>query len=109
MRSEFERRAVSRDLLARLYMAYCPIPDIDGFVERAGQLFPRLNCGLCSVYLAHVLGAGTAARGRYGGVNHTFLSLGGDGIVDITADQFGGPRVYVGPLRQPWWRGRARP
>jgi hypothetical protein len=26
----------------------------------------------------------------------------GEIVVDITADQFGGPAVYVGPLAEPW-------
>jgi hypothetical protein len=40
-------------------------------------------------------------RGTYSGYSHTFLLLGGN-VVDITADQFDGPPVYVGPLTQPW-------
>jgi hypothetical protein len=27
-------------------------------------------------------------------------------IADITVDQFGGPRVYVGQLQEPWETGR---
>jgi hypothetical protein len=31
----------------------------------------------------------------------TVLAIGST-IIDITADQFGGPAVYVGPPRPPW-------
>ena len=39
--------------------------------------------------------------GSYEGQKHTFLML--DNLVlDITADQFGGPALYVGSLVSPW-------
>jgi hypothetical protein len=88
--------------IARLaYGAYAPGLDIDLFLARSRALFPALNCGLCSAYLRAVLGRGSIRRGRYDGEAHTVLAIGST-IIDITADQFGGPPVYVGPPRRPW-------
>ena len=100
------RRAFERDefyiALARTaYGAYAPDIDIDLFLNRARRIFPALNCGLCSTYLAAVLGCGIVRRGKYGTEGHTVLMV-GPVVVDITADQFGGPRVYVGALQLPW-------
>jgi hypothetical protein len=76
---------------ARLaYSTYAPELDIDLFLARSRGLFPALNCGLCSTYLRAVLQRGSIGRGRYGGEPHTVLAIGST-IIDITADQFGGP------------------
>jgi hypothetical protein len=88
-------------VLARLYQRYNPVPDVEAFVGHALRIFPRLCCGLASVYLRHCLKEGVVTCGSYGDEPHSFL-LRRDGIVDITADQFGGPEVYVGPLKAPW-------
>jgi hypothetical protein len=100
-RSALESGSVSREVLSRLYTGYNPDVAIDSFLDKAAELFPSLNCGLASVYLQHVLDQGSVVRGRYGSQLHTFLVI-DDTVVDITADQYGGPRVYVGPLRAPW-------
>lgn len=102
VRQEFEQSTVDPQLLAELYQTYHPIEDIDVFLQRAKSLFPALNCGIASVYMQHRLQAGTVLRGSYAGQPHTFLSLGEGAIADITADQYGGPAVYVGPLQPPW-------
>ena len=92
---------VTESLLRTLYLEYHAIPEPDLFFSRAKELFPSLNCGIASVYLKHCFGAGQIVQGSYAGLGHTFLVL-DDVIVDITADQFGGPPVYVGPLISPW-------
>jgi len=45
---------------------------------------------------------GEIVQGKYQNENHTFLMLEDNQIVDITADQYGGPKVYVGDLKLPW-------
>lgn len=97
----FEKRAIDKSLLINLYKSYNPIEDIETFVSRAGQLFPNLNCGLTSIYLQHIFQEGRIINGRYGDNPHTFLMI-NDQVIDITADQYGGPRVYIGPLTLPW-------
>jgi hypothetical protein len=102
VRQEFEQGTVNPQILADLYHAYNPLEDIDVFLQRARALFPALNCGIASVYLQYRLKTGAVLRGSYDGEPHTFLDLGEDKIADITADQYGGPVVYVGPLQSPW-------
>ncbi len=101
-REKFERGQVESRRLERLYKAYNPIEDITTFVERSRELFPNLNCGLTTLYLREILGNGKIINGKYNSVDHTFLLIDGDTVIDITADQYGGPRVYVGPLKKPW-------
>jgi hypothetical protein len=94
---------MDRDLLVDLYHAYNPaVSDAERYVEVALEMFPLGNCGLATVLLQHYLG-GEIVNGSYDGRAHTFLLLYGL-VVDITADQFGGPEVYVGPLQAPWAR-----
>jgi hypothetical protein len=100
----FEERRAPRQLLADLYGRYQPeIRDIQSFLEVAEQIFPRLNCGLATVYLAHVwAGSSEIIRGAYNNQPHTYLKI-GQTIVDITADQFEhGPAVYFGPPNSVW-------
>lgn len=101
-RLEFAQGLVPDDLLAELYTAYEPVDDIGSFLRCAAAMFPIANCGLTSVYLQHRLQAGELVHGTYAGQGHTFLKLGGMAVVDITADQFGGPAVYAGELTMPW-------
>lgn len=101
-RVAFESGLISKDELKALYQHYNPLPDIDLFIERAKALFPRLNCGLASVYVHKRLPGSKVIKGRYAGHNHTFVLVDDAVVVDITADQYGGPRVYVGPLERPW-------
>lgn len=96
----FETGAIAYSLLKKLYLAYNANVEIDSFLKQAKTLFPHLNCGLAAVYLQHKLG-GVVVTGSYEGQKHTFLML--DNLVlDITADQFGGPALYVGSLVSPW-------
>lgn len=101
VRRDFESGKIPKKLLADLYHNYNPSVEIDSFIDEAERLFPALNCGLASVYLQHVIGRGEVVHGSYNDHNHTFLSI-GELIIDITADQFGGPKVYIGPLQTPW-------
>jgi hypothetical protein len=102
-RTDFERGSISRSLLRGIYLAYNPDVEIEEFLTEAASMFPRLNCGLATAYVRHRLGgAGEIVNGAYSGANHTFLALGTLAIADITADQFGGPAVYVGSLTSPW-------
>ncbi len=102
VRALFESKKIDSAILKKEYRAYHDVPDIDGFISLAKDLFPSLNCGLASLYLRSMLAQGTIVRGRYGNEPHTFLIIDGGLVVDITADQYGGPRVYVGPLQLPW-------
>jgi hypothetical protein len=101
-RSKFQDNVIKSSLLSELYKKYNPrVEDIDEFVGLASKSFPDLNCGLASVYLQHTLQEGKIVQGSYNNHNHTFLKVRSE-IVDITADQFGGPKVYVGALVLPW-------
>lgn len=106
-RRKFENYQIDPVLLQRLYEAYNPeVEDSRLFVERGLRQFPFLNCGLASVYLKKVLGTGKVINGKYLDQNHTFLlieNFNEDAIViDITADQYGGPPIYVDSLQPPW-------
>lgn len=103
-RRAFERGSIARYLLKSLYLEYNPsFLDIDNYLDFAERIFPKGNCGLATVYLKHVIGAGEVVEGQYIVEPHQFLTI-GSLAVDITADQFGGPEVYVGPLDLPWSR-----
>ena len=65
-------------------------------------MFPNLNCGLATVYLRKLFSDGKIVNGKYQNKNHTFLLLEDSVVVDITSDQYGGPKVYVGLLQSPW-------
>ena len=101
-RRKFELGEIDKKQLARLYMDYSPLDNIRLFLRQANEFFPRLNCGVTTIYLKEVFGDGDVIKGRYNNENHTFLLIDGDTVVDITADQYGGPKVYVGPLKRPW-------
>lgn len=103
----FENHEVNRQLLQNLYHDYNPgLENLNLFVEKAEELFPYLNCGLATVYLREVLKIGRIINGNYEDNKHTFLLIEIDInkilIIDITADQYGGPSIYVGPLQAPW-------
>ena len=103
-RLDFESGRTPPDLLKRLYGAYNPsVGKVHSFVACARKLFPHLNCGVASVYLQHVLGMGSVVTGAFAGHLHSFLLYHHNLVIDITADQFGGPRLYVGALRSPWF------
>jgi len=102
IRKEFEAKKIDTSILKKLYIQYHPVKDIHVFINRATIFFPNLNCGIASVYLKHTLGKGSITNGNYNDNSHTFLLLNKKTIIDITADQYGGPKVYVGPLKSPW-------
>ncbi len=104
-RKEFENNKIPSNKLKRLYLAYNKITNIRKFLSQAKKLFPKLNCGLATVYLRHRLGYGKIIKGKYKNNKHTFLLLTNKQnklIVDITADQYHGPKVYVGRIKKPW-------
>lgn len=103
-RASFESATIPNSELEHLYSSYAEIDDVASFISRSKSLFPALNCGLASVYLKYKLGRGLIVQGTYDGHSHTFLVYDHDTIIDITADQYGGPAVYVGPLCSPWSR-----
>lgn len=102
IRMKFEQRRISKLELAQLYSEYNSQVNGKIFVEEAEKIFPKLNCGLATVYLHKMLG-GEIVQGQYEGNNHTYLLLNGE-VVDITADQYGGPKIYFGELKSPWSR-----
>ncbi|MDP3882297.1 MAG: hypothetical protein Q8Q31_05460 [Nanoarchaeota archaeon] len=102
IRKKFESKQVDKEELKELYLAYHDVCCMDDFLEQAEKIFPRLNCGLTSVYLQKVLRRGEIIKGYYENNPHTFLLIDNLHIVDITADQYQGPEVYVGPLTSPW-------
>ncbi len=101
VRQDFECQNIPKDKLCELYRAYNPEVDAESFVGNAEAMFPDLNCGVASAYLRDVFGAGDIINGSYDGHRHAFLRV-DDVIVDITADQYGGPCVYVGACVEPW-------
>lgn len=107
VRKQFERGAIPPFVLAGLYDSYNPVTEITRFVSVAQEIFPRLSCGLASTYLRQLLQKGVVVNGTYEGNGHTFLLIDDCLVVDITADQFGGPKVYVGPLQIPWSKAKA--
>ncbi|MEK9167885.1 MAG: hypothetical protein AAB769_00945 [Patescibacteria group bacterium] len=106
IRAQFETGLVNRYLLINIYNEYTDVGDTVSFVNKAKDIFPRGNCGIASLYLKKELG-GEIVRGKYGKHNHTFLLI-DNTVIDITADQFGGPEVYVGPLQHPWTLKKVR-
>ena len=102
IRKKFEQKQIAQGELAQIYSAYNPAVNGMTFVVEAEKLFPRLNCGLTTAYLQKILG-GEIVQGRFKDWNHTYLLVDGF-VVDITADQYGGPKVYVGEWKFPWTR-----
>lgn len=100
-RQDLESGTVDQELLRILYISYNPLSRSKLFIERSRTLFPSLNCGIASCYLKHLYGRGEIKTGNYKNNPHTFLQI-KNIIIDITADQFGGPPVYIGKLKYPW-------
>lgn len=100
VRRQFAARLIEKRRLKHLYNKYHYVKDMDLFLSRAEMLFPSLNCGLTSLYLRKSIGEGKIINGKYGKENHTFLLLNKNIVVDITADQYGGPSdlpPFLGP------------
>ena len=102
VRADFEARRIDEDRLKQLYQQYNPLEDIDSFMRSAREMFPNLNCGLATVYMRSLFPDGKIVNGKYQDNNHTFLLLQDLIVVDITSDQYGGPKVHVGPIQSPW-------
>lgn len=100
-RKQFEMNTVDTAMLKKIYGSYTLIPNMDEFVTIALSQFPKLNCGLTSLYLQYLLQDGEVHSGKYKQENHTFLTI-ENLIIDITADQYGGPKIYIGSLCEPW-------
>ena len=75
-----------------------PWPPLDQLQEH----FPEGNCAVATAYLGELIPESKIVYGYYEDRSHFFLLLDPVAVVDITADQFGGPKVYVGPLETPW-------
>ena len=101
-RARFEAGDIPDALLSQLYEQYCPGINADEFVAAAKRLFPIGNCGLASLYIQSQLRSGEVTYSSYAGKGHTIWHVGSRIIADITSDQYGGPRVYVGPFVEPW-------
>ncbi len=104
-RELFDAQQIDTARLASLYQKYHFLEDITKFVAKGMKSFPHLCCGLASVYLREEIGFGQVVYGKYHSRRHSFLLIDGRLVIDITADQFGGPRVYVDALRLPWSLG----
>ena len=101
IRNSFERQSIDLSLLKKLYKKYNNIDNIDKFINDGVNMFPKLNCGITSLYIKHILKGGRIINGEYKKENHTFLMY-KNNIIDITAEQYGGPKIHVGPLKYPW-------
>lgn len=90
-------------LLVELYSAYNPaVGDVSLFVRTGLRQFPHLCCGLASLYLKELIGTGEVVGVRYGLENHTVYKPLKRTMMDIAADQYDGPEIYVGPMVEPW-------
>jgi hypothetical protein len=121
-RHDFETKALELSYLQSLvkreliYIAESYKDDLTSWIEQTIMTFPGDGCELASAVLLDRLQSGKIIYGRYvhepiGPHNikksHTFWSQEGTLsehtlIADITADQYGGPPVYVGTMVQPW-------
>ncbi len=127
-RYDFDHRNISADEIADYLHVYAPrviralavatglslqSPVFREFIvsqcQQSINNFPREACVDASVVLRARLGDGCVIeRGGYhiGDSEiapHSFVAVnGGKDIVDITADQFKGPEVYVGRFKLPW-------
>lgn len=101
MRKAFETQAIPSQELIDAYQAYHPTKNIKQIVQSSQKTFPHGTSKLTAAYLQKEIGTGTIVHGNYKGKQHAFLKV-GKTIIDITADQYGGPAVYVGPLKAPW-------
>lgn len=101
-RKIFENKKIDKSILKELYLKYNPLDNIDSFIEEAINIYPKLNCGLASLYLNSIIKNGEIINGKYKDENHTFLLINKRIVVDITSDQYGDQKVYVGKLIKPY-------
>ncbi len=100
-RLELINRSVDMRLLAILHKQHFPLHQIRDILPQILQDFPQNNSTIATSYLQFIMG-GDVTRGQYEHHPHFYLTLPRNVIVDITADQFGGPEVFVGKIRSPW-------
>lgn len=108
-RTEFDEKKVERKKLIHLFEKQNPDfgTGADIIVDLHLRTFPFLACELATIYMQYLLQDGEVTSGSYvtpDGIvlPHTFLMFDDLTGVDITADQFRGPKVYVGPIVAPW-------
>ena len=87
---------------------------IKRIVATAKSYFPKGCCGMASCCLADLIPKSKIVHGHYKKTKRWFLFwnkttlephtwvMVNDKLIDITADQFGGPKIYIGPLLSPW-------
>lgn len=51
IRIKFEEKSVEQQKIKKLYLSYNFVENVDLFVDLALNMFPKLNCGLASVYI----------------------------------------------------------
>ena len=100
-RRDFEQKNIDVELLTTLYSQYNRVPNVESFIQKALDIFPKLSCGVATVYLRYAIGEGEIISGKYKTSGHTFLLI-NDRLLDITADQYDGPKIYVGKPGIPW-------
>jgi hypothetical protein len=100
-RRDFEAKRIDIAHAVDLYARYTEVGDTERFVTRALDGFPSLCCGVACLVLRDRLGGGRIINGSYRRYGHTFLLVDAM-VIDITADQFGGPGVHVATMRWPW-------
>lgn len=90
--------------------------DFDRATALSLEDFPSTACQVATDELLHRIGYGRIVDGSYvvsgqgkidGYWRHEWLDLGKTEvaehtILDITADQFGGPPIYLGDFQRPW-------
>jgi hypothetical protein len=106
VREGFELQSLDPKIVWSRYCRWVPDArhwDKDKFLSLANTAFPLGCCGLASAFLSEEvdIGCGIPEHILYKDEPHTIL-LGSLAMIDITADQFGGPRIYVGPMVRPW-------
>ncbi len=97
----FERKEVDLTHLTELYMRFFRKKNAEDMISFSIEMFPNTCCYVATLFLKEQLKGSRYISGGYKRFNHDFLEYRGR-ILDITADQFGGPRIYVGPLVLPW-------
>lgn len=118
IRGRFETHAYTGEDLAVLnpaLLASLSLASRARYLHEIQAKFPKGNCGIASAVMLAAVGTGARVYGSYicsevGGSQysapHMFLSVetqdNGPVIANITADQFGGPSIYVGKLVLPW-------
>lgn len=104
-RRSFEDGSLDYELLAERFQQWFPKNnDPKYYAELTKTEFPAGCCGPASAYLRSEIGKGDITYGSYQNMGHLVLKISKKEIVDITADQFGGPAIYVGSLQYPWTR-----